>query len=206
MDEAAVRSLERLVELAHARPHRTITQRRPRCSAGSMPPALGAVPVTEWKNLSELDQIVDVLLGRRPRRGGGRPARTGLPAGRTDVGRSPTGSRPSASTSAAPTSPGRSGPRPGPPARPAVRDARVAVTHLVEGDLRRRPPDVPSPALAADPDLFEAHYGLAVLEHDAGRAEAEPAAALRPRNRPRATWRARSAREIAAFVRPYAAK
>ncbi|MEO6807914.1 MAG: tetratricopeptide repeat protein, partial [Isosphaeraceae bacterium] len=55
------------------------------------------------------------------------------------------------------------------PPRPALVSARVAVTYLIEGDFdaaRRAYQD----ALAAEPDLFEAHYALAVLERDAGRA------------------------------------
>ena len=63
-----------------------------------------------------------------------------------------------------------------PPAAVALRAARIAETHLVEGDLgsaRRWFRE----ALAAAPDLFEAHYGLAVLEQDAGHADAALAAA-----------------------------
>jgi len=52
---------------------------------------------------------------------------------------------------------------------PAVRDARIAMTYLVEGDLEaaRRHYRL---AIAAQPGLFEAHYCLAVLEQDAGDA------------------------------------
>lgn len=55
--------------------------------------------------------------------------------------------------------------------RPALRDARLAVCSLVEGrfdearDLYRR-------AIEAEPELFEARYGLAVLEQDDARAGA----------------------------------
>ncbi|MBV8610391.1 MAG: hypothetical protein JO034_23395 [Singulisphaera sp.] len=91
------------------------------------------------------------------------------------------------------------------PPRPAVRAARVAMTHLVEGSFdaaRRSYRD----ARAADPDLFEVHYGLAVLEQDAGRAaealaEARAAEARAPSDVARA-----AARAIAAFVEPYARK
>ena len=91
------------------------------------------------------------------------------------------------------------------PPRPAVRAARVAMTHLVEGSFdaaRRSYRD----ARTAEPDLFEVHYGLAVLEQDAGRAaealaEARAAEALAPSDVARA-----AARAIAAFVEPYAGK
>jgi hypothetical protein len=56
--------------------------------------------------------------------------------------------------------------------------ARIAVTHLVEGNDDAARLDYRAAVLAA-PDLFEAHYGLAVLEEDAGRAAAALAAALK---------------------------
>ncbi len=55
--------------------------------------------------------------------------------------------------------------------RPAVRDARLAVCALVEGrfdearELYRK-------AVEVEPELFEARYGLAVLEQDAARPDA----------------------------------
>jgi tetratricopeptide (TPR) repeat protein len=55
--------------------------------------------------------------------------------------------------------------------KPAVRDARIAATYLAENqlDLARRAYEQ---AIAADPSLFEALFGLAVVEQDAGRASA----------------------------------
>jgi len=53
--------------------------------------------------------------------------------------------------------------------RPAVRLARIGTAYLVEGDFdtaRRHY----QRAIAAQPDLFEPHYCLAVLEQDAGDA------------------------------------
>ena len=64
------------------------------------------------------------------------------------------------------------------PPQPALRTARLALADLVEGDFdaaRRGYRD----AVAADPSLFEAQYGLAVLEFDAGRAAEATAAADR---------------------------
>jgi tetratricopeptide (TPR) repeat protein len=54
---------------------------------------------------------------------------------------------------------------------PAIRDARIATTYLVEGEFAaaRRHYRL---ALDAQPGLFEAHYCLAVLEQDAGDAVA----------------------------------
>ena len=87
--------------------------------------------------------------------------------------------------------------------QPAVRLARIAVTHLVEVefDAARR---AYKEALASDPKLFEALYGLAVLEQDAGNTPAALEAALAAEsNAPGDTARA-AAQAIAGWVRPYA--
>ncbi len=54
--------------------------------------------------------------------------------------------------------------------RPGLREARVAATYLIEEDYesaRRHYRE----AIAAEPTLFEALYGIAVLEADAGRRQ-----------------------------------
>ncbi len=57
-----------------------------------------------------------------------------------------------------------------PPSAPAApRLARIAATYLVEGDDESSRKFYRE-AIAADPNSFEAHYGLACLELDAGRA------------------------------------
>lgn len=89
-----------------------------------------------------------------------------------------------------------------PPPRVALRTARVALTLLVEGDIegaRRAYRD----AIAAEPNLFEAHYGLATLDRDEGRAaealaSAERALALAPGPAAEA-----AARAIAEAARPF---
>ena len=55
------------------------------------------------------------------------------------------------------------------PPGPGIQDSRIGTTYLVEGDFdaARR---FYQQALQANPNLFEAHYCLAVLEQDAGRA------------------------------------
>lgn len=53
--------------------------------------------------------------------------------------------------------------------RPALKDARLAVCDLVEGRSENAR-QAYLRAIEAEPNLFEAHYGLAVLEHDEGRA------------------------------------
>ena len=53
----------------------------------------------------------------------------------------------------------------------AVRDARIGSAYLAEGQFAAAR-NAYEQALASDPNLFEARYGLAVLEQDAGRASA----------------------------------
>jgi tetratricopeptide (TPR) repeat protein len=87
--------------------------------------------------------------------------------------------------------------------RPALRSARVALTYLVQDDFEpaRR---YYREALAVEPVLFEAHYGLAVLELDAGRAApARVAARLAVAHAPTDVARA-AAQAIIAAVEPYA--
>ena len=55
--------------------------------------------------------------------------------------------------------------------RPALRDARVAAAYLAEADYDRARKSYEA-AIALEPKLFEARYGLAVLEADAGDAVA----------------------------------
>jgi tetratricopeptide (TPR) repeat protein len=130
---------------------------------------LGPAPPTSWRNLSELDQIVTALLG----------------AGRAE----------SAASLLEQAYPTEEAPwdvvdriaalrlHLGEPARaralwrraasvpePAVRDARIGTTYLVEGDFEAARREYRT-ALDAKPDLFEANYCLAVLSQDDGDAK-----------------------------------
>jgi tetratricopeptide (TPR) repeat protein len=85
----------------------------------------------------------------------------------------------------------------------ALRTARLALTHLVEGDdntARQLYRD----AAASAPDLFEAHYGLAILEEDAGRAAAALAAALKAQETAPSDVARSAAGALVRLVRPYA--
>ena len=129
---------------------------------------LGSPPATTWRNLSELDQIVTaqlaagraesaaVLLERAypPEKASWEiidkmatlRLHLGEPARARELWRKAT------------TIP-----------EPGIQDARIGTTYLVEGDFdaaRRHYQQ----ALNANPNLFEAHYCLAVLEQDAGQA------------------------------------
>ena len=91
------------------------------------------------------------------------------------------------------------------PAAAALRAARLAATHLVEGDFdaARR---LYREAIGSAREHFEAYYGLAVLEQDAGRADAALAAA-RAAHAVAPNVVARSAAgAIITLVRPYVAE
>lgn len=62
------------------------------------------------------------------------------------------------------------------PPNPAIVRARVAASYLVEDDFDPAR-DEYQEALRLDPNLFEAQFGLAILEQDAGNADAARAAA-----------------------------
>ena len=143
---------------------------------GELRAALGPEPPTSWENQSELDQAVTALLAA---------GRAGSAAALLERAY-PVETRPWEVSDRLGTlwlhlgEPGRA--RAAwegalAPPRPALRKARVALTHLVEGsfDAARQ---AFREAMGADPTLFEAAYGLAVLETDAGRA-AEALAAAR---------------------------
>ncbi len=168
MFESAVPLLERFAE----QPNKNLSQRKEKVRAVDqltiLRAKLGATPSTKWANLSELDRIVAELMasGRastladvmeaayrpeaRPWEWADRLAVLRLHLGEPSKARAAW----LASTANAPAAP---------------RLARLAVTYLVEGDFESSRKFYRE-AIAADPALFEAHYGLACLELDSGRA------------------------------------
>ncbi|MEJ7638364.1 MAG: tetratricopeptide repeat protein, partial [Singulisphaera sp.] len=162
--------------LSTINPTQKMVQEQMEPHRGELREALGPEPPTAWENQSELDQAVTALLAA---------GRAGSAAALLERAY-PVETRPWEVAD-------RLGtlwlPRgaPGPPRevwegalappRPALRKARVALTHLVDGsfDAARQ---AFREAMSGDPKLFEAAYGLAVLETDAGRA-AEALAASR---------------------------
>jgi tetratricopeptide (TPR) repeat protein len=170
MDEAELPVLDRLVEVQPINPLQRAHLARADASRVQIRQRLGPPPRSSWKNLGELDQIVTDHLARG--RAGtaaeilerayppekapwdilDRMATLHLHLGEPEKARD--------LWRRASTVP-----------RPAVRDARLAAAYFAEGqfDAARQAYEQ---ALAADPSLFEARYGLAILEQDAGRAAA----------------------------------
>jgi tetratricopeptide (TPR) repeat protein len=139
--------------------------------------ALGPEPPTEWKNMAELDRNYRALLD------------SGRVAKAADLLESayPIASRPWDVTDRLATLRLHLG-RPDlakaiwedavAPPRPALRTARVAAAELVLDETESARNHFLD-ALKIEPKLFEALYGLAVLERDAGNADATVTAARR---------------------------
>ena len=202
MFESAVPLLERYAE----QPNLNLSQQKIKAQAADQlaifRSKLGATPSTKWANLSELDRIVAELMtsGRastlaevmeaayrpeaRPWEWSDRLAILRLHLGEPSKAR--------AAWFAASV---------GAPA--ASRLARIAATYFVEGDADTARKFYRE-AIAEDPDSFEAHYGLASLDLDAGRAT-EATEQARLAEKAASSPHARSAaRTIVDVASPYA--
>jgi tetratricopeptide (TPR) repeat protein len=177
MDEAQVPLLERLARIVPINRDQARYVQGAESRRKQIEERLGKPAPTSFENLSELDQTLSTLLAHGRVRSAAEFLERAYPPERLPWEVSdrlgtlwlhlgePVRARNAWEKALTPS-----------PALVALRAARVAVTHLVEGDFepaRRRYRE----ALATDPDLFEAYYGLAVLEQDAGRADAAMAAA-----------------------------
>jgi len=168
MTEARLPLLERLVGLSPVNGIQAAQQERYRVALASLRAATGPATPADWANLSQLRQTVDGLLaqGRAAsaadylERAAPAESRSWDEADRIATLRLHLGepARARAVWQAA-----------GSPPRAASRAARVAVTYLVEGAFKTARESYRA-ATATDPGLFEAWYGLAVLEQDDGRA------------------------------------
>ena len=208
MDEAEVPVLEQLGRVVPIKPDQAECVEAAKSLRDQLVRRLGndAPPSADWKNLSELDKkLIDLLASGRVR-SAAELLEQAYPGGRRlwevsdrlgtlwlHLGEP---ARARAVWEAADA-----------PAGPAVasRAARIGVTHLVEGDFdaaRRRYRE----ALTAAPDLFEAHYGLAVLEQDAGRADAALTAARAALAAAPGDVARSAAGAIITLVRPYSAE
>jgi tetratricopeptide (TPR) repeat protein len=177
MPEAALPLHDRLRALRPLNPHQVAIQAQTAAQRASLVAQLGPEPPATWANLSELDRIVSGLLsaGRvesaadfldRAYAGDPKPwdVADRLATLRLHLG-DPARARTCWSQAVMPPS-------------PALRAARVGATYLIEGDFPAARAAYRE-ALAADPALFEARYGLAVLEQDDSHAAAALAEAHR---------------------------
>ncbi len=163
---------------------------------------LAQPPPTSWKNLDELDRAVDRELELGRVETAVRLLESAYPPGKADwniVARLSTlllhlgePERARQHLQAAVDVP-----------RPALRDARLAVCSLVEGrldDARRQY----LKAIEAEPGLFEARYGLAVLEQDDAKADPALEQAMAAMECASDEAGRGAARALAAAVRGYA--
>jgi len=202
MYESALPLLERLTEIVPIKRLEALLN----ADAGSMRAEyqrkLGSPSPINWRNLSELDQIVTTQLAAGRVESTARLLEEAHPAERAPwevVDRIATlrlhlgePRRARELWRKAVTVPD-----------PAIRDARIGTTYLVEGDFEAARRHYQQ-ALQANPDSFEGNYCFAVLEQDAGAAQpayalARKAAGVAPDESARST-----ARVIAAGVARFA--
>jgi tetratricopeptide (TPR) repeat protein len=168
MSEAQIPLLTRVLGLTPINAYQRAYQAQAATLLARHRESLGPEPSTSWKNLDKLDQIVKEQLARgrvetvaeileraypddrAPWAVVDRIATLRLHLGQPALARE--------HWQKAATVP-----------QPAVRDARIAATHLAENQIDAAATAYEK-ALATDPNLFEAAYGLAVLEQDRGRA------------------------------------
>jgi tetratricopeptide (TPR) repeat protein len=202
MIEAELPVLDRLAGLTTVNPSQVEARESAKARRAAMRASLGPPPPDSWDNLNELRKIVGDLLAR---------GRAATAADYLERASAPE-SRPWDETDRIATLRLHLGEpaaaraiwqkAPAPP-KPAVRQARVAATLLVEGSFDRAREEYHG-AIKADPELFEAHYGLAVLEQDAGRADDALKAARRAVATAPTEFARSAARSVVATVTPYA--
>ncbi|HWE36043.1 MAG TPA: tetratricopeptide repeat protein [Isosphaeraceae bacterium] len=204
MDEAALPFLERLADSSPSDPRQAAARELASYNLGLVRGRLGPAPKpVEHPNLSALDKALDELLERGraasaadliereyPPKARPWPLADRLATLRLHLGE-PDRARAAWQAATAP--------------RPALRAARVAATYLAEDDLDRARASYRE-ALAAEPDLFEALYGLAVVEHAAGRAADTLDAARRAESHAPGPFARDAARALARDATPYVSK
>jgi tetratricopeptide (TPR) repeat protein len=168
MNEAVVPILERLPALHPINLEQVAQQSRAKEARAEVERKLGSRPSLTWRNKSELDQRVTVLLAAGRAASAAKLLEAANPPERASwevVDRTatlwlhlgePARARKLLEKAADPQ-------------KPAAREARIGTTYLVEGDFAAARRHYQR-ALEDSPDSFEAHYSLAVLEQDAGDA------------------------------------
>ncbi len=202
MSEAQVPVLERLTRLTPINPEQSMMQSDRSARLALLRRDAGTAPPSSWSNLNELTAIVNDLLAH------GRAQSSAEYLER--AGASETRSWDDANRIATlwlhlgePARARLAWQKAVNPPRRGVREARVGVTYLVEQAFEPARAAFRA-AIATDPELFEAYYGLAVLEQDAGRAaEALTAARQAVKLAPNDTGRSQ-AQSVVTIVTPYA--
>jgi tetratricopeptide (TPR) repeat protein len=203
MNEAVLPVIDRLISLHPGNAHQRDQQEQAGRERLEYERRLGPAPATTWRNLSELEQIVSALLAH------GRAASAAELLERANPGEQPSWVaadriatlRLHLGESARARQFWQKA-RPAP--EPGLREARIAATYLVEGDFNAARRSYEE-ALKTNPDLFEALYGLAVLEQDAGHATAAYGRAVRAVKAAPGDSARSAAKTFASSVEPFAA-
>jgi tetratricopeptide (TPR) repeat protein len=171
MHEAALAVLDRLARLAARHPRGSQILKEAEDKRRIHRDALGERPPLSWRNLVELDRLVTALLGTGRAQSAAEVLEQANPPERSSwevLDRMAT-LRLHLGEPARARALWQQGMGEAPD--PAVADARIGATHLAEENLDAAR-QAYGRALAAKPGLFEACYGLALLEADAGDATA----------------------------------
>jgi tetratricopeptide (TPR) repeat protein len=202
MTESALPLIDRMLALDPINNEQTRQQEALAAQRPALLAELGPEPPASWANLSELGQIVGELLAR------GRAATAADYLERA----APVGTRSWDETDRIATLRMHLGEPAAArslwqgavnPPNPAVIAARIAATFLTEGEFVLARASY-AEALAADPNCFEALFGLAVLEQDDGRAREALEAARRAVSAAPSEIARSASQEIVAIVTPYA--
>ena len=200
LDEESLPLLERLARMPTGNVEQARTREEARLALPALRESLGPSPSTNWRNLGELETAVARLLARGRVASAARLLEAAYePRSRSwevadriatlwlQVGEPSKARAAWESASEVP--------------RPGLQAARIALTKFVEADFEAARRGYES-ALAAEPDLFDASYELAILEAEDGRrAEALDAARRAERSVP--TDAARSvASELLRWIEP----
>ncbi|WP_250846889.1 tetratricopeptide repeat protein [Aquisphaera insulae] len=202
MNEAVLPILDRLAELPPINPTQRTMLGQVLAGRSEIREILSRPVETRWKNAGELDRIVNRLLAEGRAGSACEVLEQAYPAEKAPwemVDRMATLRLHLGDPAAARGLWQRAGAT----AQPAVRDARIAAADFAEERIEAARAGYER-AIAADPALFEARYGLAVLEQEVGRApealiQAEAAVGSAANDVSRA-----AARGVADLVRPYA--
>ena len=201
MDEASLPIVERLIALEPFNEHQANYQKVARDSLGPLKSRLGPAPDLAWKNRDELERKIGELLDSGRVATAAELIEKSTPAEArswewTDrLGTLYLHLGEPAKARAAWLEGGSNADNP-------LRSARVGLTYLVEDrfDAAR---SAYQTAIEADPKLFEAYFGLASLELDAGNAPACGAAANKAAACAPGEFAARAALKIKAFAAPH---
>lgn len=194
--------LDRILSAPTNNPHQVAQQVRAESLRGDVVRRLGGPPPTSWNNLAELDQIVEQQLAA-----GRLESAASLWESAYPDGRAPWDVVLKLSTLhlhlGEPDRARQALRKAGNDANLAVRDARLAVCDVMEGRFNQAR-TLYQKAVEQDPELFEARYGLAIVEQDDGHAAAAYEQALAAVERAPDDVSRASARAIAAGVSRFA--